>query len=228
MPLWAVPQPKLEDGIEVPPWRSIGGRPFDPQRADDLEWLRERYDQAQAELPPPPEVPLFSRLLMRLGVRLAVEDPATTQFRNEWDKPFEEVVAQAAAERPLVETHDPALLAATPRLAELRTFPEFPAFMLEPGNQFDPNLVAAETDLPYYRFADILQPAEMLELADEFMRCAAEYRARNGEDDEAGFVSLHAVETAAVWLRFWAERGHPSKGCRFIETAHGRIQVEVG
>ena len=228
MPLWAVPQPKLEDGIEVPPWRSIGGRAFDPQRADDLEWLRERYDHAQAELPPPPKVPLFNRLLLRLGVRLAVENPATTRFRDDWDKPFEEVVARVAAEGWLVEPYNPALLAATPRLAQLRTFPEFPAFMLEPENEGEPNLVAAETDLPHECFAGILQPAEMLELADDFVRCAAEYRARNGEDEEAGFESLHAVETAADWLRFWAERGHPSKGCWFIATAHGRIQVEVG
>ena len=68
----------------------------------------------------------------------------------------------------------------------------------------------------------------MHELADEFVRCAAEYRANNGEDDDAAFMSLHAVEPAADWLRFWAGRGHPSKGCWFIETPRGRIQVEVG
>jgi hypothetical protein len=228
MPLWAVPQPKLENGLEVPPWRSIGGRTFDPARADDLGWLREQYEEAQAEMPPPPKVPLLGRLLMWFGMNLAVENPAAAAFRTRWDKPFEDVVAQVAAEGRLVEKYDPALLASTPRLASLQTFPEFPAFALEPESKHaPPNVVAAGTDLPHYRFADILEPPEMLELADEFARCAAEYRATHGEGDDAAFMSLHAVDSAADWLRFWAERGHPSKGCWFIQTQHGRIQVEV-
>jgi hypothetical protein len=229
MPLWAVPQPKLVEGVEVPPWRSIGGRAFDPARADDLERLRKQYDEAQAEMPPPPKLPLLGRLLMKFGMNLLFEHPATAAFRSRWSKPFEEVVAQVATEGRLVEKYDPSLLAGSPRLEQLQTFPEFPAFMLEPEDEGKPqNLVAAETDLPHYRLADVLEPAEMQELADEFARCAAAYRAKNGEADEGAFLSLHAVETATDWLRFWAERGHPSKGCWFIQTPRGRIQVEVG
>jgi hypothetical protein len=225
MPLWAVPQPKVENGVEIPPWRSIGGRAFDAARADDRAWLRKQYDEAQAEMPPPPKVPL----LIGLGVRMAVEHPATTAFRERWDRPFEEVVAQVAEEGHLVEGHDPAALADWPRLAELRSFPEFPAFLLEPDDDGEPqNVVAAETDLPFYRLGGVLAPAEMTEVADEFTRCVAEYRAKAGEAADDAFVSLHAVEAAADWLRFWAERGHPSKGCWFTQTPHGRVQVEVG
>ncbi len=226
MPLWTVPQSKVVDGVEVPPWRSIGGRAFDRARADDLEWLRAQYDEAEA---PPPNVPLLSRALMWFGMDLAVEHPATAAFRRRWSKPFEEVVAQVAAEARLVEKYDPALLTASPRLAQLQTFPDFPAFMREPKNDGKlQNLVAAEMDLPHYRFADVLEPAEMQELAGELHRCAAEYRAKKGEEEDGAFLSLHTVETAADWLRFWAGRGHPSKGCWFIQTPHGRIQVEVG
>jgi hypothetical protein len=224
-----VPQPKVEKGVETPPWRSIGGRTFDPTRADDLAWLRKQYDAAQADMPPPPKVPLLIRLLIGLGVRMAVEHPATTAFRQRWSRPFEEVVAQVADEGHLVAGRDPAALADWPRLAELQSFPEFPAFLLEPDADGKlQNVVAAETDLPHHRFADVLEPAEMLELAAEFERCGAEYRAKNGEDGDAAFYGLHAVEAAADWLRFWAERGHPSRGCWFTQTPHGRVQVEVG
>lgn len=226
MPLWTVPQPKLENGIETPPWRTVGGRAFDASRPDDVAWLRRQYEEAHSEMPPPPKPSPLTRLLMWFGVPLMLENPAATAFRERWDRPFEEVAAQAAEEERLVQKYDPDLLAGLPRLAALQTFPEFPAFMLDPAGEA-PNLVVAEIGLPYYRLADLLEPPEMSELADEFAHGAADYRAMRGDEDETVRICLHVIETAADWLRFWAERGHPSKGCRFILTPHGRIQVET-
>lgn len=229
MPLWAVPQPKLENGIEIPPWRSAGGRTFDPTREDDLAWLRAQYDEAQADMPEPPKLGWFTRLLLGLGVRLMTEDPTATAFRERWNKPFDRVVAQTAAEGRIVRLYDPQVLADWPLLAALPTFPEFPAWTLEAevGGEAI-NRIAAELDLPHYRFADELAPEEMRELASELANCAGEFRAKTPEPDVAGEASLRAVDTAVDWLQFWAERGHPSRGCWYTETPHGRIQVEVG
>jgi hypothetical protein len=229
MPLWAVPQPKLENGIEIRPWRSVGGRTFDPTREDDLAWLRAQYDEAQADMPQPPKLGWLTRLLLGLGVRLMTEDPTAAAFRERWNRPFDQVVAQVAAEGRIVRKYDPQVLADWPRLAELPTFPEFPAWTLEAEVDGEAiNRIAAELDLPSYRFADELAPEEMRELASELAHCAGEFRAKTPELDQEGEASLRAVDTAVDWLRFWAERGHPSKGCRFIETPHGRIAIEVG
>ena len=226
MPLWALPQPKLLDGVEVPPWRTIGGRLFDPAREDDIAWLRAQYDEAQAKMPPPPKVGLLSRFLMWLGMDLVVEDPTTASFRERWDRPFEEVVANVAAERRLVEKYDPAQLEGHPMLAQLRSFPEFPAFLLDPDESG--NVVAAEMDLQQHQLANPLEPPEMLELAEHFRHCASRYRDTKGDEENHVAICLHAVEAAAEWLSFWAERGHGSKGFWFIQTARGRIQVETG
>ena len=234
MPLYLVPLPKIVDGVTIPPWKTLGGRAFDPDNADDLAKLRMMCDAVKQKLPPAPKPGFFASLF-----GLGQEDPFTAEYRAKWTRPFEEVVADWASADPpkLIQESDPDILKNEWHLKQLDDFPDFPIDELSPmpmneGETGNHVIMAVMDDddiailFDEMLNLDTLPPMRMLKHANTLGRVYKAYMARDAEtiDNHSAFFTV----AAADWFRFWAERGHPCGRQRYIlAEKHGVVHKAV-
>jgi hypothetical protein len=237
MPLYLVPLPKIVNGDTVDPWRSVGGKAFDPDDAESMEYLQALHSQMQQRIRPERRS-LLTPLFALFGVRFPAENPTVTSFRERWGRPFEDILAEATAapEEYVIRQYDPQQLKETEYLAELEDhFPWFPFYALYdfegPDGEPRTNDVVIGDEDAELAFLDFegqgpKQPEDMRGVADIFDRAARNYRP--DDDDIDPEISLFAVRAASEWLRFWADREHPCEAHRMLWSGQGWYRIEVG
>lgn len=237
MPLYLIPLPKTENKSAVLPWQSMGGKSFQPDDPEAMEYLQHLYTGMQQRIQPEKRS-LLTPIFALFGVRFPAENPTITSYRERWSRPFEEILAEATAcpEDYLVRQYDPQILEKTEYLSSLdEDFPWFSFYTLydfdgPDGETRTNNVVVGDMDaeLAFLSFEgeEPKQPDEMRHIADIFEKAAASYQP--GEDDEFPEASLFATRAAVEWLRFWADRGHPCEAQRLLWSGQGWYRIEVG
>jgi len=188
---------KQEGGRTVDAWETLGARRLDKADPETVEAFRQRYEQNRATLAarPAPKRTWLDRLL---GSRTS-ED----KDREYWERPFEEVLEDAAADDPPTVViyptgDDRAGLAAVsgPAVRDC----DFRAKQLKARH----NSVISATGFDDSRLSD-LSIEEMRALADDLEAALGRYREMPLERNEA---HEQIVADAVDWLRFWAAKGH--------------------
>ena len=247
MPLYLIPLSKTENGSTVMPWQSMGGKAFDPGDLESMEHLQGLYEHARARIRPPRRT-LLTPVFGLFGIRYPAENPTVTDFRERWERPFEDIVAEATAAPSdfMIREYDPQILENTEYLSKLEDdFPWFPFYALydydgPDGEPMTNHVVVQDTDsadafLGYTDAEDAFldfegqepkQPDEMRRIADIFDKAAANYEPE--EDEEYHEPSVFTARAAAEWLRLWADRGHPCEAQRLLWSGQGWYRIHVG
>jgi len=237
MALYLLPLPQTDGDAVVQPWQSMGGKAFDPDDPESMEFLRRLCEEKRQQVQPWQRswlTPVFALF----GFHFPPENPLATNFRERWDRPFEDILAEATAtpDRYLVREYDPEVLQETQYLSDLEYFfPWFPFDLLfefeaangEPRtNHVITNDWDAEDAFLSFEGQGPKQPDEMRSIAEIFEKAAASYEPKEGEAwaEECVMAALAGAE----WLRFWADRGHPCEGQRLIRSSHGWYGIHVG
>ena len=237
MPLYLIPLPKTENENTVMPWQSMGGKAFSPDDPESMEYLQDLYAAMQQRIQPERRN-LLTPVFALFGMRFPAENPTITSFRERWNRPFEEILAEATAspEDYLIRQYDPKLLEDTEFLSELdNDFPWFPFYALydfegPDGEPRTNDVVAGDMDAEMaflgFEGKGPQQPAEMRRVAGIFETAAEKFQP--GEDDAFPEASLFVIRAAVEWLRFWAERGHPCEAQRLLWSGQGWYRIEIG
>lgn len=236
MPLYLIPLPKTEEEGVVMPWQSIGGKVFDPDDAESLEYLRNLYDSNRQKIRPAPRT-LLTPVFALFGVAYPPENPTVRNFRQRWERPFEDILAEATADPSayMVRSYDPQILRATRYLSAIEDFPWFPIDVLYeldgPDGATQMNeIVMGDDDAEnaYFEFGygKPVEPDTMQSFADIFDRAVA--RAEPAASDADFARDANALHAAAEWLRFWADRGHPCEAQRLLRSGQGWYRIQIG
>jgi len=230
MPVVLVPRPKKVDGREVPIFEELGGRLFNPELEEDVEWLRQIHVSERARVQPKPRPGLIRRVLMFLGVRLVLELPTITSHRERWDRDFDEVLAHFSQDdaRPVIQRMAREVLDEYEYLQKIEDFPEFPVEeimdRIEVHTGEEPDQVLVKADLYRDGLTISRSTKQLLETVNQIEE-AVDKHLQSGPDDAP--MSLHFAKMCAEYFRFWGERGCSVEAQRFIETDHGRIRLLV-
>lgn len=237
MPLYLVPLPKTENECTVMPWQSMGGKAFDPNDPESMEFLRVLHARARERIRPVKRT-FLTPVFALFGIRYPAENPTVTDFRERWSRPFDEILAEARASPQdfMVREYDPRVLESTEYLSGLEDdFPWFPFYALYdydgPNGEPTTNFVViqdmdAEDAFFGFEGREPKQPDEMSRIADIFDKAATDYQPE--EDEEYHDPSVFAAHAAAEWLRFWADRGHPCEAQRLLWSGQGWYRVHIG
>ena len=237
MPLYLIPLPKTDAEFVVMPWRSMGGKAFEPDDPESTEYLQRLHTRMQKQIQPEKRS-LLTPAFALFGVRYPAENPTVTSFRDRWGRPFENILAEATAapEDFLVREYDPKVLEKTEYISVLEDdFPWFPFYALYdfegPDGEPRTNDVVVrdeEAELAFLGFEaeGSKRPDEMRRVAEIFEKAAENYQPDEG--DKHPEASLLATRAAAEWLRFWADRGHPCEAQRLLWSGQGWYRIEVG
>ncbi len=237
MPLYLIPLPKTENETSVMPWQSMGGKAFEPDDPESMEYLQDLHTRMQQEIRPEKRT-FLTPVFALFGIHYPGENPTVTKFRKRWGRLFEEILAEATASPDdfMVKQYDPQLLEGTEYIFRLEDdFPWFPLYALydfdgPDGEPRTNDVVVGDegAELAFFGFEGEgpKQPDEMRRVADIFEKAAANYQPEEG--DEHPEASVFATRAAVEWLRFWADRGHPCESQRLMWSGQGCYRIEVG
>lgn len=186
---------KEENGRTIDPWMTLGARRLDLQDPETVAAFRAIYDH-RLSLVDPPTV----RKWWQFG---AAEPKERRAFREYWSRPFQAVLADAAAEKP-----PPVMIECAPGnedgLAAICGAARTCDFR---GNELreEFNAVVREMGLDDTPFWNDMSIAEMRQVADDLEAALARYRAETTERDAE---SEETVVAGVRWLRYWAGKGH--------------------
>lgn len=237
MALYLLPLPKTDSDVEVQPWQSMGGKAFDPDDPESMEYLRKLCEEKRQQVQPWQRswlTPVFALF----GFHFPPENPTATNFRERWDRPFKDILAEATAtpDRYLVREYDPEVFQETQYLSDLEYFfPWFPfdllfEFTAADGEPRTNHVVTNDWDAQNAFFSfegqGPKQPDEMRSIAEIFEKASASHEPK--PDHDFPEESVLAIRAAAEWLRFWADRSHPCETQRLIWSGQGWCSIHVG
>jgi len=171
---------KVKDGTEVSPMEELGAIRLDGANPLAVEAFRRIYESHQE------------------GAATRLKENAADAYGLYWTRPFDEVLAEAAKDRPVLGNTLP-----DPLPADLAAgLPEFGASFLCGPVDFRGKAVAYCSCLPeelQNRAFDDMEPAEMVEFAHEIEAVLA--RSPTADPEERSIL-----QAAVKWLTFWGNR----------------------